>query len=194
VVGVAATEDGYEAYRWTEADGLVGLGHLYEQRDSWARAVSADGATVVGRAGTMHNGRFMMAAYRWTAEEGMLELGGFPTGTDYSDALGVSADGSVIVGTFNDREGVWAFVWDAANGVRVLEDILTDAGVDLGGWKLGYALDVSDDGLTIAGTGLNADDRTEAYIAHIPEPSSAALLLFGLCLAPEVARRARRKS
>ncbi len=44
------------------------------------------------------------------------------------------------------------------------------------GWTLTTATAISADGLTIAGTGLNPDGFQEAWVAHVPEPASVALL------------------
>jgi hypothetical protein len=44
-------------------------------------------------------------AFRWTAESGMVGLGDLPDGQVLSNALGVSADGSVVVGRNVDIVG-----------------------------------------------------------------------------------------
>ncbi len=63
--------------------------------------------------------------------------------------------------------------------MRSLHDMLTDDfGLDLTGWTLSEAWNISDDGLTIVGYGNNPDGYTEAWIATVPEP--ATLLLLGL--------------
>jgi len=84
---------GNGAWMWTQPQGLQQLGDLTSNTsyDSYARAVSMDGTSIVGQA----NGE----AFRWTEDE-MVGLGFLPGGTS-SEALGVSADGSVIVGTAN---------------------------------------------------------------------------------------------
>ena len=40
-------------------------------------------------------------------------------------------------------------------------------GLDLGGWHLRHAYDISDDGKTIVGYGLNPDGNREAWIVYI---------------------------
>ena len=75
--------------------------------------------------------------------------------------------------------------------MRSLQDVLeADLGLDLTGWKLRSARGVSDDGLTIAGWGTNPSGSIEAWIAVIPEPSTALLLASGLA-ALAVRRRER---
>ena len=69
-----------------------------------------------------------------------------------------------------------------------LDQVLTELGVDLAGWTLIRATGVSDDGLTIVGDGTNPDGNPEAWIAVIPEPSTALLLAAGL-LALGIRRR-----
>lgn len=72
-----------------------------------------------------------------------------------SVAYDVSADGSVIVGV--SRDGAGAFYWTAEAGMRSLQQMLTDAGVDLTGWSLANATGVSADGSTVVGYGLNPE-------------------------------------
>ena len=63
--------------------------------------------------------------------------------------------------------------------MQSLKDVLEDDYyLDLTGWTLDWAMDVSDNGLTIVGVGINPLGDTEAWVATIPEP--ATLLLFGL--------------
>jgi uncharacterized membrane protein len=83
-------------------------------------------------------------------------------------AYGVSADGSVVVGQGYDG-GYTAFIWDARNGMRRVDDLLTAGGVDLDGWTLLTADSVSADGQTIAGTATKGgNDR--AFVAVLPRP------------------------
>jgi probable HAF family extracellular repeat protein len=173
VVGYGESALGEEAFRWTQSGGMVGLGDnsgssLYRSR---GLGVSADGSTVVG----FRNGNFP-EAFIWTQSAGMVGLGelqSVPGG--FSISWGVSGDGSVVVGS----AGFTAFVWDAANGMRSLEQVLLDQGIDLTGWDLKAALAVSADGQTIVGRGIGPAGE-EAWIATIPEPSTALLLGLGL--------------
>ena len=70
-------------------------------------------------------------------------------------------------------------IWDSVHGMRSLKMVLeNDFGLDLSGWDLTGAADISDDGLTIVGSGINSG-RYEAWIAVIPEPASWVLLVAG---------------
>lgn len=165
--------DEAEAFRWTQDGGMVGLGYLDEfGYQSYANAVSADGSVIVGDS----DGQ----AFRWTQADGMVGLDPLRRGGN-SGTLAVSADGSVVVGG-----GFNAFYWTQAGGVRPLRDMLVnDLGLDLNGWTLSRANGVSADGLTIVGDGIDPRGFDEAWIAHIPEPSSLAAIgvLAGLALA-----------
>lgn len=98
--------------------------------------------------------------------------------------------------------GFEAFIWDAGNGMRKLDDVLvTDFGLDLTGWTLKAASGVSDDGLVVAGFGINPDGNTEAFIANmrqdqvaeVPAPGAAVLLGFGLAGLGLARRRKQRQ-
>ena len=129
-------------------------------------------------------------AYYWTQQSGKVSLGDLPGGEFRSEARAVSADGSVIVGRVWTDKGAEAFIWDATNGMRNLQDVLTGYGLDLTGWQLdNYHFGISDDGMTIVGGGKHFSNY-EAWVAHIPEPASMTLLMLsGLILS----RRQRKR-
>lgn len=129
-----------EPFRWTHEEGMVGLGQFPHpilplvdfgfpvQLETTAEAVSAEGDHIVGTGRVVHGitGEVVWGrAYRWTSEEGFVDLGepptcvlcssldagalGAPDGNTPSDSLlpagefdlkavDVSADGSTIVG------------------------------------------------------------------------------------------------
>jgi probable HAF family extracellular repeat protein len=99
----------------------------------------------------------------------MVGLGDLAGGLFGSGVTDVSADGSVLVGHAQTASGTEAFIWDAANGMRNLKDVLVAAGLgaDLTGWTLNYALGVSGDGLTIVGWGINPSGNDEAWMAKL---------------------------
>jgi probable HAF family extracellular repeat protein len=181
IVGRGTSESGAEACRWTD-DNVSGLGFLPggEYR-SVATGVSADGSAIVGASRSALSGPDAYEMFRWTEEGGMVGLGDLPGGTFNSYALDTSADGSVLVGAGESERGREACIWDAEHGMRSLYDVLTDGfDLDLTGWNLTVAMGISDDGQTIVGFGTNPNGDTEAWIAHIPEPPSVALLAFGV--------------
>jgi probable HAF family extracellular repeat protein len=146
---------------------------------------------VVGRC---HYGDNHYEAFRWTPATGMVGLGDLPGGLDSSSAKAVSVDGSVIAGYANGESGITAAIWDSLHGFRDLKQILEgDYGLDLSEWAyLNQATAISDDGLTIVGFGRHNEVR-EAWVAHIPEPTTGLLLFTGGLLIWS-SRRGRRIS
>jgi probable HAF family extracellular repeat protein len=160
---IVGTRNG-KAFRWTSSGGMQDLGSLapYDYSASSASAISADGTTIVGTTDSpgATNAR---ENFRWTSADGMQGLG------QLGIITGISADGSVIVGSigaFGDP-----FIWDAVNGRRNLQSIGSAAG-----WHLHDARGVSADGKTIVGWGHNPEDEIEGWIITIPEPTSLSLL------------------
>jgi probable HAF family extracellular repeat protein len=143
---------------WSQS--LTWLGVLPNGYDSYANAVSADGAVVVGWA---LNAAGQYRAFRWTVSGGMQDLGTLPGGYD-SFANAVSADGAVVVGWARNADWQWrAFRWTASGGMENLNttyaSLLTDGSV------LVRAFAISPDGRYIVGTGYNAaTGRTEAFL------------------------------
>jgi hypothetical protein len=111
---------------------------------------------------------------------GMVGLGDLTGGSYSSQALGVSANGLVAVGRGPSNAGEEAFIWDHANGMRSLQDVLANSGIDMTGWQLEIAFDVSADGKTIVGYGDNPNGNREAWRAAIPEPSTLFLCILAL--------------
>lgn len=107
------TSDYREAWRWTAATGIVGLGLLAGRSGSQPHIrVSGDGLTVVGCDGTVSGE--VTEAWRWTAATGKVSLGFLPSATS-SVARAVSDDGSVIIGLCGGINRV--FRWTAATGM-----------------------------------------------------------------------------
>jgi uncharacterized membrane protein len=132
---------------------------------SYANGVSADGRVIVGYvvAGTVvHEFRF--------EDAGPLEdIGALPSAGTAS-ALAVSGDGSVVVGIAEQTSYPFtdfATVWDRANGMRAVADVLTAAGVDISGWLLTSAVAVSDDGKVIVGNGYGPDLISRFWLARV---------------------------
>jgi probable HAF family extracellular repeat protein len=121
VVGYASSAEGHEAFRWTSATGLVGLGHLAPGNhfSDAAYAVSADGSIVAGEAESAQG----QQAFHWTQPTGMVGLGDLPGGDFNSSARGISSDGQVIVGFSTSASGTEAFRWKQATGMVGLGDL-----------------------------------------------------------------------
>ena len=143
VVGDTSSTLGQQAFRWTAATGLVGLGDLPGgSYQSNGNAVSGDGSVVAG----FSIGASGTEAFRWTAATGMVGLGDLPGGSFSSQARGIALDGSTIVGQSISAAGIEAFVWTALGGMVGLGDLP-------GGEALSYARAVSGDGSVVVGSG-----------------------------------------
>lgn len=151
VVGTGSSVSGGEAFRWTISTGVVGIGDLAGGIfSSGASDVSSDGSTIVGwgHSTAALSSPNKVEAFRWTAGSGMVGLGSLPGGNSGSEAAGVSADGSVVVGYSNTPSGDQAFRWTSGAGMVGL-------GLMLGG-TASYAVEVSDDGSVVVGWGSSA--------------------------------------
>ena len=160
VVGWGTGVWGREAFRRPRDSGIIGLGQAARS----ANDVSADGSVIVGSMGILRP-----EAFRWTIEDSVVGLGRLAGGCFDSSAYGVSANGTIIVGSGCNESGEVAFIWDAANGMQSLQKILEiPMGLDLTGWTLIRATDISADGTTIVGWGTNPAGVTEAFITVLP--------------------------
>ncbi len=166
VVGYRLGESGYfEPFRWTEASGAVGLPLLDGAYFGFAEDVSPEGTVVVGSNFAPSGER---VAFRWSQETGLSELGDLPGGAVQSSAFGTSLNGAVVVGFGTTEAGSRAFIWDIEHGMRGLDLVLAeDYGVDVSGWTLTVAYDVSADGMTIVGAGFNPEGNYSGWVAHL---------------------------
>lgn len=145
--GWGSSFNNYEAFRWTAATGMVGLGRLPGHNvDSRAVAVSRDGATVVGvsRHQPVVGGDIEYVPYRWTEATGLVALSlGEPGEASSAWVNGANAvtDGGVVVGNARWRPVRWL-----ADGTRqALSDlngfgsgVSADGSVAVGEVVLGY--------------------------------------------------------
>jgi len=151
VVGESSSANGDEAFRWDAINGMIGLetgdgldvlaGASYF---SQAGDASADGAVIIG---TIGNSAFTLG-FRWDAVDGMQLIWPFP-GEDFDcRPEGVSADGTIIVGTSSAgvNEGE-SFRWTEDTGITPLENNPASATF--------IATAISGDGLIVGGLGKN---------------------------------------
>lgn len=185
-----------EAFVWTAAGGITRIGFLPGATNgSSASGISADGNAVVG---TSESSNGDNEAFRWTEAGGMVGLGDLPGGDFASFASDTTANGSIVVGRSDVLGGQFSssfdpFMWDEAHGMRNLVNVLINdygLGSALIGWDLIEAIAISDDGRVIIGNGINPDGNFEAWIARIPEPSTAVSMVVA---AVALAFRPRRR-
>ena len=122
------------------------------RRESLFRTSALLSATVVS----------LIATAGWSQQPLLTWLG--TLGGNSSVALGVSADGAVVVGAAQNAAWNWrAFRWTAAGGMEDLNT--TYASLLTPGSSLTAAFAISLDGRYIVGVGLNvAAGRTEAFL------------------------------
>ena len=141
VVGLAWYCPGAEAFEWTRQNGMVGLGHPIHA-SSRATNISLDGSTIVGFFEDPNQG--VRQPVRWMHGAADLFLGNVP-----GEAIGVSSDGTQIVGQAPDNTGNGrAFYYTDAGGLVPL-GVLSRNNIDTS-----VAIGVSDNGLVI-GASIN---------------------------------------
>lgn len=162
VVGSSSSKNGEkEAFRWTTADGMLGLSGLRDPRfdgiradvriiNSQAHGVSDDGKVVVG-----HSLAGSTRAFRWTSVDGMQDLGSLPGQFSASIAHDISGDGLTVVGRSSSGFGHEAFWWAKARGMQGIGHLRGRA-------KNSIALAISKDGTTIVGSS-DSSNGLEAF-------------------------------
>jgi hypothetical protein len=81
----------------------------------------------------------------------------------------ISPDGSIVTGYRggNSTYPEGAYIWDQANGVRDLKEILLQNGHNVYGWTNFRVTDISADGLKLVGTGLNEAGEKSGFITEV---------------------------
>jgi probable HAF family extracellular repeat protein len=149
VVGTSSSSNGNnEAFRWTAAGGMVGLGDLPGgDFRGQANKASSNGSVIVGRSSSSVSAPGWSEAFRWTSAGGMVGLGGLPgQPLRNSEALDVSGVGSVVVGTVQNTQftPVRAFRWTTAG--------MVDLGSFTGSSGTSRAWGVSANGVIVVGS------------------------------------------
>lgn len=171
------------AARWSVEHGTELLGEFPGGSNlGFGFAASRDGSVVVGGSSSGRtNPTYELEAFRWTQASGMVSIGVLPSeqpGSQvWSRPSGVSADGSIVVGTSAVRvayPSAAAFIWrDDGRGMRKLQDVLIDdygLAEQLAGWNLWGATDISPDGQYIVGAGIDPQGRSQAFRVRLPLP------------------------
>jgi len=137
IVGVADTTGSPHAFRY--ADGhMSDLGVLSNFTRSRATGVTADGSVIVGTSDYVRGGNIIIKQ-SWRYTNGVMQQVGF----DNLEALGVSGDGSTIVGKFYTRDQDFT---DSFIGFMLRNGNMTRIG------DFGEAVACSRDGSIIVGT------------------------------------------
>jgi len=131
--------------------------------------ISGNGLFVVGEKNISDSSH----GFIWSESDGFIELeslGGFTI-----QALAVSDDGSVVVGWSQDNlSEPHAFIWTEENGTQKLQDVLENTyGLELPGWTLTAAIDITPDGKTIIGDGINPQGQQEGWRIVLPATMSS---------------------
>ncbi len=128
-------------FRWTAAGGIQAIPYA-RAGDTLALVhdISSDGTTIVGSSLSPAGGTTV--PFKWRAQTGTIVL---PSPTANAEAYGVSADGSIVVGRYdNPGEGTRAVYWDSQSQMHDLGSIA--------GSTTHSAECISDDGRIIGGS------------------------------------------
>lgn len=128
-----------------------------------AEDVSGDGTVVVGSA-FLNDPLFPSRAFRWEKRR-MTSLGTLGP-REESQASATNFDGTVVVGQSDST----AFRWTAKTGMQSIQSLLIAAGVNVTGWQITDAEDVSADGTVIVGGGVDPQGHEQGWIAQLPFP------------------------
>jgi hypothetical protein len=95
-------------------------------------------------------------------------------------AAGYSSDGTTEKAVVWDNTGTWA----SGGTPMSVASLLAAGGVDISAWtQLSRVTSMSDDGMTVAGWGVWAEDgSTRGFVATIPEPATLALFALAACV------------
>ncbi len=154
---------------WNAADGTgVLLDPDNNDTPSEVLAISADGKTLVGAYGT--------DGFVYTLGTGRVILQRFPIalGSDEVFPNATSADGGLVFGGVGSAFFTVpnAFIWSPRDGMRVLGDVVTAAGIAMPtGMILGNVLGASADGTVLIGTAMDADGAPKTFTLRLPAAS-----------------------
>jgi probable HAF family extracellular repeat protein len=155
IAGEVETAAGHEAFRWTQASGVVPIGHLADGDYVQVEGISRDGLVVVGTSYSSDTASHMQA-FRWTQASGMQSLG-FPEGGTWGMRPKSTPDGAAVFANAIVGGHEELYRWTAARGA---ESLGTTPGMDH--CLIGA---VNGRGTSVAGTAVsNANDSRVAFI------------------------------
>ena len=168
VGGAAVGPDYTSSAVVVNSKGVINLTPTQNQ-SNLVKDLSNDGSVAVGMA---LSPSFSVNGFRWTAAGGM-EL----VGPSSSDCRACNADGTIVGGLrFNPGAGdliAWIRIGDAP--WTDLQDYLVaeqGLGAELEGWQLESVQDISADGRTIVGSGINPEGCEQGFLVRIDLPST----------------------
>lgn len=190
----------YKPFRWTLAGGfdVIGLPPVTVGIPAGgAGAISGDGVVLAGISQTSGD----VTSWTWTEDSGFTAVPPGPSGTS-ALVSAVSFDGTTMVG----GQIVWnqpnpgqviynAVLWrktDSGYKISLVKELLEEAGVDMTGWHLRGAWDVSYDGRFLIGAGTDPKGVQRSWYAMLPIPEPAQLLLISVALPLLGSRRCLR--
>lgn len=167
-LGGGRLDRGSEGFLWSADEGYQHIAPIGDIVTTEVRAMSDDGTTAVGGLQYMIDGQLSSYSALWWREDvGVVDTSRHIPHTFFYE---VSGDGNVAVGqqiTFvpGEPEVYHAVVWDEIRGLRRIEDIVRDKGLEeqIDGWKLEQAFAASHDGNVIAGIGTNSEGKREGW-------------------------------
>ena len=184
VVGTAESSGNGRSqfFIWSQGAGLeMPLGST--SINTQGSAVSADGEFVVG-SWNLTTDAHLSGGFRWSAKNGFEDLGNLAQGEKVSP-IEITDDGRTIAGNListahqNDAPAVSGFLWNEQRGLQRLDDVLRNDfgfGSRIAGWDLGEIVDISSDGGTIIGRGVDPSGQQQDWraILTVPELRSDA--------------------
>lgn len=149
IVGSNRGPDTTQAFVWTEADGMVGLGVIGgDGATSELSAISDDGNRALGSSGVPFGGTG--DGVRWEGGTELIALEGPTLGFSNLDMRAISADGSAGIGTGFTESGSVPVLWTPAGGIQRFDALV--------GTRRLRA--ISADGSVVAGeTGVASDSK-----------------------------------
>lgn len=161
--GTAPTGGARNGLLYTKRQGPIALNSLAgapsTSYESVAYCISRDGE-VLGGWSMYPGGGGRVRPVLWRTPTSLTTIPFAPgESLNAGEVHALNHDGSVAAGKawniYNPNNSVQAFIWDADNGTRKLQDVLIAQGFDLSGWILQDVTGMSADGIMMCGNGLH---------------------------------------